>query len=151
VFPGLFFCLEFNMSEYTPTPPQPLSEADERLWAMLAHLSVLLNLVTGFLGVFTPLLLYFMFRDRSRFVAFQAMQSFMFQLVWWGGSVVLIGILWTIVGLLSAVFIGLICIPIAILFSFLPFAAVIYGIIGAIQTYQGQDFRYWLVADWVKV
>ena len=137
------------MSDYSPS--QPLSEADERLWAMLAHLSVLLNLVTGFLGVFTPLLLYFIFRDRSRFVAFQAMQAFIFQLIWWGGSVVLIGIMWTIVGLLSAVFIGLICIPFALLVSFLPFAAIIYGIIGAIQSYQGQDFRYWLVADWVKV
>jgi len=28
----------------------PLSPSDERTWAMLAHLSVLLNLVTGFLG-----------------------------------------------------------------------------------------------------
>ena len=139
------------MSEYTPSTPPPLSQADERLWAMLAHLSVLLNLVTGFLGVFTPLLIYFIFRDRSRYVAFQSMQSFIFQLVWWGGSVVLIGVMWALVGLLSAILIGLVCIPFAILFSFLPLAAIIYGVIGAIKTYQGEDFRYWLVADWVNV
>ncbi len=28
--------------------------------------------------------------------------------------------------------------------------AVIYGIIGAIQVNQGQDFKYWLVGDWVR-
>lgn len=139
------------MTEYTPPSPQPLSEADERLWAMLAHLSVLLNLVTGFLGVFTPLVIYFLFKDRSRYVAFQAMQSFIFQLVFWGGAGIIVGVMWTIVGLLSAILIGLICIPFAILFSFLPLGALIYGVIGAIQTYQGQDFRYWWVADWVKV
>jgi uncharacterized protein len=140
------------MSEYTPSSPQPLSQADERLWAMLAHLSVLLNLVTGFLGVFTPLLIYFIFRDRSRFVAFQGMQSFIFQLVWWGGSVVLIGVMWALVSILSAILIGLICIPFAILISFcLPLAAIVYGVIGAIQSYQGEDFRYWLVADWVNL
>ncbi|MGQ9834083.1 MAG: hypothetical protein ACUVRJ_09870 [Candidatus Villigracilaceae bacterium] len=33
-----------------PTPPAPLSPSDERTWAMLSHLSVLANLVTGFLG-----------------------------------------------------------------------------------------------------
>ena len=45
-------------------PPQPLTPADERLWAMLAHLSVLLNLVTGFLGVVAALIIYMLYRDR---------------------------------------------------------------------------------------
>lgn len=142
------------MSEYPSSSSQssqPLSQADERLWAMLAHLSVLLNLVTGFLGVFTPLVIYFIFKDRSRFVAYQAMQSFIFQLVFWGGAGILVGVMWAIVGVLSAILIGLICIPFAILFSFLPLGALIYGVIGAIQTYQGEDFRYWLIADWVNV
>jgi uncharacterized protein len=26
----------------------------------------------------------------------------------------------------------------------------VYGVIGAIQTNQGQDFRYWLIGDWVR-
>jgi len=142
------------MNEYTSSSSQPsqlLSQADERLWAMLAHLSVLLNLVTGFLGVFAPLVIYFIFKDRSRFVAYQAMQSFIFQLVFWGGAGILVGVMWAIVGVLSAILVGIICIPFAIIFSFLPLGALIYGVIGALQTYQGQDFRYWLVADWVNV
>jgi len=28
--------------------------------------------------------------------------------------------------------------------------AFIYGIIGAIQVNQDQDFKYWLVGDWVR-
>jgi uncharacterized Tic20 family protein len=139
------------MNEIPPSNSPPLSESDERLWAMLAHLSVLLNLVTGFLGVFAPLVIYFIYKDRSRYVAFQAMQSFIFQLVFWGGAGILIGIMWAIVGVLSAIFVGLLCIPFAIIFSFLPLGTLVYGVIGAIQTYQGQDFRYWLVANWVTV
>ena len=35
----------------TPTPPSmPLTPSDERTWAMLAHLSILINLVSGILG-----------------------------------------------------------------------------------------------------
>jgi len=139
------------MSDYPPPTPQPLSESDERLWAMLAHLSVLLNLVTGFLGVFAPLIIYMIYKDRSRFVAFQSMQSFIFQLVFWAGGGVLVGVMWAMTGILSAFLIGLLCIPFALLFSVLPLGAIVYGVIGGIQAYQGQDFRYWLVADWVNV
>jgi uncharacterized protein len=40
--------------------------------------------------------------------------------------------------------------PFACLISLLPVASLVYGVIGAIQTSQGQDFRYWLVGDWVR-
>ena len=139
------------MSDHIPPTPQSLSESDERLWAMLAHLSVLLNLVTGFLGVFAPLIIYMIYKDRSRFVAFQSMQAFIFQLIFWAGGGVLVGVMWAMTGILSAFLIGLLCIPFALLFSLLPLGAIVYGVIGGIQAYQGQDFRYWLVADWVNV
>ena len=131
-----------------PQPAPPLSPSDERTWAMLAHLSVLLNLVTGFLGPVGALLIYLVYKDRSRYVAFQSMQSFIMQLILWIGGGAITAITWTITGLLSAILIGLLCIPLAILISLLPVAAIVYGVIGAIQTSQGQDFRYWLVASW---
>ena len=130
----------------------PLSPADERTWAMLAHLSVLLNLVTGFLGVGAALLIYFIYKDRSRYVAYQAMQAFLFQLVFWAGGGLLIGVMWAIVGALSAILIGILLIPFAVvltlLFLIMPVVALIYGVIGSIQTSNGEDFRYWLVGDW---
>src|SRR5256885_13126322 len=48
-------------------------------WAMVAHLTVLLNLVTGFLGVVAALVIYLVFKDRSRYVAYQSLQAFVFQ------------------------------------------------------------------------
>jgi uncharacterized Tic20 family protein len=62
----------------------------------------------------------------------------------------LTAITWTITGVFSAILIGLLCIPVAIFISLIPLAAVVYGVIGGIQCSQGQDFRYWLVGDWVR-
>ena len=130
--------------------PQPLSPSDERTWAMLAHLSVLLNLVTGFLGVVAALAIYLLYKDRSRYVAYQAMQAFLFQLIWWFGGGILTGIAWAITGVLSMALIGLIFIPLACVISLLPVASLFYGIVGAVQCNNGQDFRYWLIGNWVR-
>lgn len=133
-------------------PPGPLSPADERLWAMLAHVSVLLNLVTGFLGVGAALIIYLVYRRRSRYVAYQALQALMFQLIFWGGGGLLIGLVWAVVGLLTAVLVGLLLIPFAIIATIVlaafPVIAVVYGLVGAIQCNSGEDFRYWLIGDW---
>jgi len=135
-------------------PAQPLSPAEERNWSLLAHLSVLLNLVTGFAGPIAALIIYLIYKDRSRKVAYQALQAMVFQLIWWYGGGLLIGVMWATVGALSMILIGIILIPIAIVMTLvlavLPIGAVIYGIIGAIQVNQGQDFKYWLVGDWIR-
>ena len=134
--------------------PAPLSPADERTWAMLAHLSVLLNLVTGFLGPLAAFLIYLVFKDRSRYVAYHSLQATIFQLIWWVGAGALIGIIWAVTGILSAVIIGLLFIPLALVLTVVllaaPVVALIYGVLGGIETSQGHDFRYWLVGDWVR-
>jgi hypothetical protein len=131
-------------------PPPPLSPADERTWSMLAHLSILLNLVTGFLGPVAALIIYMVYKDRSRYVAYQSLQSLLMQLIGWLGGGIIAGVFWAFTGVLSAVIIGICLIPFAIIISFIPLAAVIYGIVGAMQCNQGQDFRYWLIGDWVR-
>lgn len=133
-----------------PLPPEPLSPSDEHTWAMLAHLSVLTNLVTGFLGPVAALVIYLVFKDRSRFVAYHSMQSFVFQLIGWIGGGALAGVAWAFTGITSIALIGLLCIPLSCVISLIPLGALVYGIIGAIQVSQGQDFRYWLVGDWVR-
>jgi len=137
-----------------PVPPQQVGPGDERTWSMLAHLSVLLNLVTGFAGPIAALVIYLVYKDRSRVVAYHALQAMLFQLIWWFGGGVLIGVMWAIVGALSAVLIGVLLIPVALVLTFalalLPLGALIYGVIGAVQVNQGQDFKYWLVGDWVR-
>jgi uncharacterized protein len=143
-----------TMPVSTPPAPTAMTPGDERTWAMLSHLSVLLNLITGFAGPIAALIIYFIYKDRSRLVAYHAMQSMVFQLIWWCGGGVLIGAMWALVGALSAILIGVILIPFAVLltlaFALLPVGAIIYGIVGAVQVNQGQDFKYWLVGDWVR-
>jgi uncharacterized protein len=140
---------------YTPpAPPAPLSESEARTWAMIAHLSVLLNLVTGFLGVVAALVIFFIFRNRSRYVAFQSLESFVFQLIFWAGGGVAIAVIWGITGALSTILIGILCVPFALLFTALlalmPVVALVYGVYGGLQANAGQDFSYWLIGGWVR-
>jgi uncharacterized Tic20 family protein len=127
-----------------------MSNADERTWAMLAHLSVLVNLFTGVLGPVVALIIYLMYANRSRYVAYHAMQSFLFQLVVWYG----IGVMWGVTGLLSALLIGIVLIPLACVLTPILLVgmaiAPIYGILGAAETSQGKDFQYWWVGSWVR-
>ncbi len=142
------------MSEQIPQTPSapliPLTPAEEKQWAMIAHFSVLINLFSGFLGPLVPLGIYMIYRERSRYVAYQSLQALIFQLIWWIGGGILTGIAWTITGVLSTVIIGLLCIPFACIFSAMPLVALGYGIYGGIQTNNGQDFKYWLIGDWVR-
>lgn len=133
---------------YTPAPP--LSPNDERTWAMLAHFSILLNLVTGFLGTVAAMVIYLVYRDRSRVVAYQALQALIFQLIAWIVAGLVAIVLWTLSGILAVICIGVLLIPLALFFSLIPLAALIYGVVGGVQTYEGRDFRYWLVGDWVR-
>jgi uncharacterized Tic20 family protein len=133
-----------------PPAPQPLSSSDEHTWAMLAHLSIVLNLFTGFAGPVAAIIIYLVYKDRSRYVAYHSLQSFLLQLIGWVGGGILVGIAWTLTGLLSAILIGFLCIPVAIILSAIPLGAVVYGIVAGIQTSSGKDFRYWLIGDWVR-
>lgn len=129
---------------------QILPSPEEKNWAMFAHLSVLVNLFTAILGPVVAAVIYFTYRDRSRYVAYQALQSLILQLIVWVGGGILIGGAWAITGILSIFVVGLCLIPFAILISFIPVIAPVYGIIAAIRTSQGEDFKYWLIGDWVR-
>lgn len=134
--------------------PTQVGPGDERTWGMLAHLSVLVNLITGFGGPIAALIVYLVYRNRSRFIAYHALQSMIFQLIGWYGGGTLIGIMWAVVGVLSALIIGIVLIPFALVFTLifglLPLGTLIYGCYGAYEVSQGKDFRYWLVGDWVR-
>jgi len=138
----------------TYNAPQTMAPGDERTWGTLAHLTTLLNLVTGFGGPIAALVIYLVYKDRSRFVAYHALQAMVFQLIWWFGGGVLIGLMWAITGALSAILIGVVLIPVAACITpilvLMPVGALIYGIVGGVQISQGQDFKYWLVGDWLR-
>jgi hypothetical protein len=59
-----------------------MSAQDERTWSILAHLSMFMNLVTGFLGPVAALIIWLVYRDRSQQVAFHALESMWYQIGW---------------------------------------------------------------------
>ncbi len=145
---------------------------DERLWAGVAHGSVWITLMiaitsAGFLvpvSIFIPLIVYLMFRRRSDFVAFHALQAFVLQLIGTIGAFALLmigGVVWlvglTVALLAMAVLIGFILVPIwglvgiilLLVSGGLPIATLLYGTIAAIETYHGRDYRYPFIARWV--
>lgn len=127
----------------------PLSK-DETTWAAIAHLSNLINLFTGFLGPVVAIIIYFSYRDRSAYVRNQAMQSFIFQMV----TVILCGTLavfaWIVTGLLSIVIVGICLIPFATILTLIPLIGMVYSVIAALKTYEGDSFRYALVGGWFQ-
>ncbi len=136
--------------QFSNPAPAPLTADEERTWAVLAHLSVLLNAITGFFGLLAALIIYLLYKDRSRFVAFHAMQSLVMQSVLWLGAGIIAAIVGMITAALSVILIGLCLVPFAILIGLVPVAALVYGVVGAVQVGQGVNFRYYKMADWAE-
>ena len=117
-----------------------MSPRDENTWSALAHLSVFVNLLTGFFGPVAALIIWFIYRDRSERVAFHALQSALYQAAW----AVILAIGWTVTALLMVIIIGFLLIPVMIVLSVVPFAHMAYA---AYKVNQGVDYRYPFVAD----
>lgn len=116
---------------------------EEGTWSVLAHLSMLLNLVTGFLGPVAALVIWLVYRDRSPRIAFHALQSMWYQVAW----LLILAIGWTITGLLTLVLIGFLFVPVMALISIVPFVHSAYA---AYKVSSGEDYRYPLVADLIQ-
>lgn len=137
-----------------PPSPTTISPSEEHTWALLAHLSVYLNLITGLLGSVVALVIYLVYKDRSRYIAYQSLQSTVFQLIAWVGTGLVIGAIWIVTIALSFVLIGLILAPFSLLATLLllvvPLLSLIYSTYAGIQCSNGEDFRYWLIGDWLR-
>ena len=119
-----------------------VSPRDERTWSVLAHLSVFVNLLTGFLGPVAALIVWFVYRDRSERVAFHALQSALYQAAW--AAILAAG--WTITGVLTVVLVGFLLIPVMMVLSVVPFVHMGYA---AYKVNRGVDYRYPVIADMI--
>jgi len=145
---------------------------DERLWAALAHGSIWITALGGLftvgfvvpLSVFIPLGIYFLYRKQSDYIAFHALQAFVMQLIATVGVLTLAvvgGTAWAIgmvIAVLAvAVLAGIILVPLwgivglllALVVFVTPLAALLFGTIAAIQTYNRRNYRYPFIARWV--
>jgi uncharacterized protein len=123
--------------------PVVMGTQEEKTLSVLAHLSMFLNLVTGFLGPVAALVIWLVYRDRSRTVAFQALQSMWYQVTW----LVILVVGWTITTLLMLVLIGFLLVPVMALISLVPFVHSAYA---AYRVSKDGEFRYPLIADMIE-
>jgi uncharacterized Tic20 family protein len=108
--------------------------SEEKTWALIAHLSGLLGYLAAAVGQFiAPLVIWLIYKDKTRFVAFHALQSLYFQLCVSVGIAVsaLLGVITCGVGFVLTVVIVI--------------AALVYPIIAAIKSNSGELFEYPIV------
>ena len=139
---------------------QENKSTENRLLAALAHGSVVAQGIGILVGVFV----YVTQREKSRYAAFQALQAAVFQLV---NLIITVG-MWLAWG----AFYGLSMIPlieqtesnpdaappaifwISMISMVIPLIYMViigvYGLWGALRTWQGKDFRYLLIGDWLE-
>ena len=137
-----------------------IQNTENRLLAALAHGSV----VTQGIGILVGVMVFITQRDKSREAAFQGLQAAVYQLV----NLIIAIVMWVIWG----IFYGLSMIPlfiqadanpdaappaifwIAMLTMIIPLLYMalvgVYGLWGALRTWQGQDFRYPLIGGWLE-
>jgi uncharacterized protein len=116
---------------------------EERTWSVLAHLSIFLNLVTGFLGPVAALIIWLVYRDRSSRVSFQALQSMWYQVAW----LVILFAGWAMTTLLMLVLIGFLLVPVMALITVVPFVHSAYA---AYRVSRDGEYRYPLIADMIE-
>lgn len=143
------------MNNTTENPAELTS--DEKLLAMFSHFSIFLG------GIILPIILYFVQKDKSKFVAFHALQSIFFHLFY--AAIIFVLVIFLVIVLLATgflgvalskssgsgspgagFFIGMGIFYIGLFGSIL--LAIAYGIYMGIKAYNGEMKKYILVGDW---
>jgi uncharacterized Tic20 family protein len=113
----------------------PMVQTEERTWSMLAHLSAILNLFVPTLGgVIGAGVIYLVFKDKSKQIAFHALQSLVLQGLIAVTVLVVVGGTWVLGFIASFVTFGIgafIAVPAMILTFFLGFALTTGGTVYA--------------------
>lgn len=126
------------MSQTPPPPPpvqpgapvQPLSPADEKLWATLTHVGGI------FFGFLPSLIVYLVLKDRGPFLAAHAKSALNFQLTMLIASVV--------AGILTIIIIGFILLPV------IGIVIIVFSIIAAMKANAGEYYTYPLSIKFIK-
>jgi uncharacterized Tic20 family protein len=136
----------------------PVISQNDRTMAGLAHLAI----IVPFWGMIAPIVIWATQKDKSKFIVFQAIQALVYQVLL---------ILVTMLGM------GCYMVSFFSMFStissttsesstlpagfFLPFAVmggifivylvfIIYGIVAAVLTFTGKNFRYVILGGWIE-
>jgi uncharacterized Tic20 family protein len=113
-----------------------MSVQDEKLWSILAHVSVIVAPIGA-------LIIWLVYKDRSERVRFHALQALWYQVAWIGIFVAY----FVVATILSIVTFGIAAVILFPLMAILPFAPLAHGCYAAYRVSQGEDYRYPFVAD----
>jgi len=143
------------MTENQNTAPSQ----NDKIMAALAHISAILP----FMGVIASIIIWVTQKDKSEYVAFQALQAVAYQLMmilaWFVGmGCYVLSFFGTFLTIPFAQSNGNEASPFFMLGFMIPFVVIgamflgsavfiIYGLIGAIQVFQGRNFRYIIIGD----
>jgi uncharacterized Tic20 family protein len=129
---------------------------DERTWAALAHACAVLNFAVGLGGLIGAAVIWLLKKDESDWVAFHGLQSLAFQAAQLAVTLVVVGGTWVLGFAFSFLTLGfgtLIAVPLMFLTFFLGILVIVGGLVyslyGAYRIYNGQEFRYLWVGDWI--
>lgn len=123
-------------NEYMTPPPPPSGSpsAEERQWAMFAHLSAILGIFIGGLTFVGPLVIWLIKKDTMAFVNDQGKEALNFQITI---SIVMVA-LW-IVTIFTLFLLSPLTIPVMMLVGLV---ALVFVVIAGIKANEGVAYRY---------
>jgi hypothetical protein len=127
------------------------STKNERLLAVFSHLSILIPRIvfTVPIGFIVPIIIWVVQvnqKSKSQYATFQSFQAFTYQL-----CVIAIGFIGYSFSMLSVfAFNTYLMFPIMTINSIVEFILTAYGIWGAIMTFQGKPFHYWIIGNQIE-
>jgi len=111
-------------------PPQPMSPADEKMWATLIHIGGI------FLGFWAPLIGYLVLKDRGPFIRQHTLTALNFHLT-------------MLIGLIAGVVLSFIGIGLLLIIG-VYVVMIIFGIMAAMAANGGQYYRYPIAIEFIK-
>ncbi|MCS6710774.1 DUF4870 domain-containing protein [Brachybacterium sp. EF45031] len=122
-----------------PITGQSVSDSDATMWALFAHLSVVIGALISFgtLQWLGPLIIFLMYKDRNRFVRFNAAEALSSSIA--TAALTFVAIIAT--GIFSVVTLGL-GTPAMMLVGVIPLVQVIFAIIGAVKANNREWWPY---------
>ncbi|WP_433492105.1 DUF4870 domain-containing protein [Nocardia grenadensis] len=112
----------YGRQPYGAPNQAPVSPADAKLWAALAHFG---GIVLGFVA---PLIVWAMYKDRDEFVRRHAVDALNFQIV--------LAIAYVVSAVLMILLIGLLLFPIVWI------AGIVFSVLAGIAANNGREYKY---------
>ncbi len=113
-----------------------MNQSEERQWGMLAHILTLAVAYLTSFGWLCALIIYMSYKDKSKFVAFHALQSLYFQIA--------VFVAWVITVILCFVLVGFFLIPVVVLGS------IIFPILAGLAANRGELYEYPLLGKMAR-